>query len=246
MLKWATNLLSYWEAERSEAIQVKTYKTMKQILYTRNELYSWLIELDKAQLLEMLNNVAKKYKYPIFKSNKAYPINLNIWGIRSNDERTEYFNDVIIVFYNDENDNWTINIYEATTDPGRTYLMNPCNEKGCAVLTTGFHQGLWKLGYHKGTYKALVQASPCLIYRDYNRDDIIDFHEDLRLDRGMFGLNLHRASSRVTSDEIGLYSAGCQVIKNANEFDDLIQLCEKALKDGDKQSYVLIHEDNLT
>ena len=56
MLKWATNLLSYWEAERSEAIQVKTYKTMKQILYTRNELYSWLIELDKALINKVTEN----------------------------------------------------------------------------------------------------------------------------------------------------------------------------------------------
>ena len=218
---------------------------MKSTLLTRNELYKELIELDDNTILKMLFKIATRYKYPIFKSNKAYPINLNIWGIRSNDERTEYFNDVILTFYNDINDNWTLNIYEATTDPSNLNLMNPVNTKGCAILLTGFHKGLWKLGCHKGRYEALVQASPCDIYRDADKDDYINFQDDMKLETGMFGINLHRASLNQTSDEIGLYSAGCQVIKNTNEFNDLMKLCKKALKPNDKQSYVLIHEDCL-
>lgn len=218
---------------------------MKSTLLTRNELYKELIELDDDTILKMLFKISTKYKYPIFKSNKAYPINLNIWGIRSNDERTEYFNDVIIIFYNDANDNWTLNIYEATTDPSKLYLTNPMNKKGCAILLTGFHKGLWKLGYHKGKYEALVQATPCEVYRDNDKDDYISYHDDMKIETGMFGINFHRASLSQKSDEIGLYSAGCQVIKNSNEFTDIMKLCKKALKPTDKQSYVLIHEDCL-
>lgn len=218
---------------------------MKQTLLTRNELYKSLIELDDDTIIQILFKVSSKYKYPIFRSNSAYPINLNIWGIRSNDERTEYFNDVILTFYDNPLGQWHIDIYEATTDPSNLNLMNPINEKGCAILLTGYHKGLWKLGKHKGRYDALVQARPCEIYRDDNEDDYINFHDDMKVETGMFGINLHRASINQKSDEIGLYSAGCQVLKNTNEFNDLMNLCKKVLKPNGTQSYVLIHEDCL-
>lgn len=218
---------------------------MKETRYSRNELYTWLLELDEITIIKMLFKISNKYKYPIFRSNDKYPINLNIWGIRSNDERTEYFNDVILTFYDNPSGIWNLNIYEATTDPSKLNLMNPVNEKGCAILTTGYHKGLWKLGKHKGKYKALVQANPCLIYRDNDKNDLINYYDDMSMEIGMFGLNLHRASINQNSDEIGLYSAGCQVIKNANEFDDIIKLCEKAIKPNGTQSYVLINEDDL-
>ena len=217
---------------------------MKQTLLTRNELYKNLIELDEETLVQKFITISKKYNYPIFKSNNKYPINLNIWGIRSNNEHTDYFNDVIAVFYNTTDNKWICNIYEATTDPSAKNLMNPVNKKGCAVLIPDYYPKLWKLGYHKGSYKALVQASPCNIYRDNNMDDIINYGDELKIDRGVFGINLHRASIKQTTDQIGLYSAGCQVIKNANEFKDIIELCEKAIGTG-YQSYVLINEDLL-
>lgn len=218
---------------------------MKSTLLTRNELYKELIELDDNTIIKMLFKISSKYKYPIFRSNANYPINLNIWGIRSNDERTEYFNDVILIFYDTPNGEWILNIYEATTDPSKSYLLNPMNSKGCAVLLTGYHKGLWKLGLHRGKYEALVQAKPCEIYRDNDKDDYISFHDDMKIETGMFGINFHRASANQKSDEIGLYSAGCQVIKNANEFADIMKLCKKAIKPNGTQSYVLIHEDCL-
>ena len=218
---------------------------MKQTLLTRNELYTYLISLDEETLIQELFRVSKKYKLPIFRHNANYPINLNIWGIRSNDTRTEYFNDVIMTFYDDAVGRWTLNIYEGTTDPGKLYLMNPCNKKGCAVLTTGYHKGLWKIGLHRGKYQALVQASPCEVYRDNDENDLINYYDDIKVERGIFGINLHRASATQKSDEIGLYSAGCQVIKNTNEFNDLMALCKKAIKPNGTQSYVLINEDLL-
>ena len=61
----------------------------------------------------------------------------------------------------------------------------------------------------------------------------------------MFGINLHRASSWKVSDEISLYSAGCQVIKDVNQWNDIIiPLFDKAIGKG-TQSYVLINEMDL-
>lgn len=206
-----------------------------------NELFN---KLSKTKdLVNTFINIAKESKYPIFRRSEAYPINLNIWGIRSKDTNTKYYNDVIAFFYEDENDAWELMLFEATTDPSNLNLETPVNSKGCAILREGFHESIWKIGKHKGQYTALVQANPCCVIRDNNKDDKIDFSDNT--DCGMFGINLHRASSWKVSDEIGLYSAGCQVIKDVNQWNELIiPLITKAVGKG-YQSYVLINEIDL-
>lgn len=194
-------------------------------------------------LVNTFINIAKESNYPIFRRSEAYPINLNIWGIRSRDTNTKYYNDVIAFFYENEDSTWELRLFEATTDPSNLNLQTPVNSNGCAILREGFHEHLWKIGKHKGQYIALVQANPCCVIRDNNKDDKIDFSDNT--DCGMFGINLHRASSWKVSDEIGLYSAGCQVIKDINQWNDIIvPLIKKAVGKG-YQSYVLINELDL-
>lgn len=210
-----------------------------------NSLFNTLIK-DK-NLQERIFNIAKELEYPIFKYNNKYNnkynINLNIWGIRSNDNRTKYYNDVIIIFYENEDSTWNFYIFEATTDPSDINLQTPVSEKGCAILREGFYKSLWKLGKHKNQYKALIQANDCAVIRDINKDDKIDISNNTNI--GMFGINLHRASSWKVSDEIGLYSAGCQVIKDINQWNDvIIPLITKAIDNG-YQSYALINENDL-
>ena len=61
----------------------------------------------------------------------------------------------------------------------------------------------------------------------------------------MFGIDLHKASSWKVEDKIGLYSAGCQVIKDVNEFNiNILPLVKKAIGNG-TTSYVLINESDL-
>lgn len=210
-----------------------------------NALYNKILK--DPNIINKIKLIADKYNYPIFKRNDKYPINLNIWGIRSNNHNTKYYNDVIIFFYELAIGAWYKIIAEATTDPSDLNLKTPINNKGCAILKEGFHKGLWKVGKHKNQYTALVQANPCYVYRDNNKDDIIDYmsFDNKDIDYGMFGINLHRASSWQVKDEIGLYSAGCQVIKDVNLFNDpIIPLVTKAIGNG-TQSYVLINEMNL-
>ena len=97
------------------------------------------------------------------------------------------------MFYERDFNIWECMVFEATTDPSNLNLETPVNNKGCAVLREGVHKALWKIGKHKGQYKALVQANPCQVIRDNNRDDKIDITDNT--DFGMFGINLHRASS---------------------------------------------------
>ena len=198
------------------------------------------------EIIDKFICIARDLNYPIFKSNDKYPINLNIWGIRSKDSSTKYFNDVIAVFYNYPNadyDDWCLRLYEATTDPSDINLKKPVSNKGCAILPEGYHKALWKIGSHKSQYQALVQANPCQVIRDRNYDDVLDFENTF--DFGMFGINCHRASSTKIQDEIGHYSAGCQVFKDVFEFtNDFMPLCKKAIGKS-TQSYILINELDL-
>lgn len=214
---------------------------MKSTQSEYNKLFNKLLRVP--DLTKRFIKIAKELNYPIFRQNEKYPINLNIWGIRSKDTNTKYYNDVIVFFYERDFNIWESMIFEATTDPSNLNLEKPINSKGCAVLREGYHEKLWKIGKHKNQYKALVQANPCCVIRDNNKDDKIDFSDNTNC--GMFGINLHRASSWQVKDEIGLYSAGCQVIKDVNQWNDIIiPLITKAVGNG-YQSYVLINEIDL-
>ena len=206
-----------------------------------NALFNKLIGVN--DLPNRLIEIAKDLEYPIFRKNDSYPINLNIWGIRSKSSCTKHYNDVIVMFYERDFNIWECMVFEATTDPSN---LNLETARGISLSKRTFtfnFSALWKIGKHKGQYKALVQANPCQVIRDNNRDDKIDITDNT--DFGMFGINLHRASSWKVSDEIGLYSAGCQVIKDVNQWNDIIiPLFDKAIGKG-TQSYVLINEMDL-
>jgi hypothetical protein len=218
----------------------------------KNRLYI-VYERQKSDLLKNIFKVANEKGYTIFYSNSVYPINLNIWGIRNGDKDTKKYDDLLVLFNEEANienavyliDNkfWNIQIYECTTTPSDNYLLKPLNNKGTAILKAGQHKGLWKLGYHKGNYKALVQANPVTVIRDNNKDDKLDFNN--KTETGMFGINCHHAGN-IISDFIGLYSAGCQVLKDTKLFNsEFIPYVKRGLNEGHTVSYTLINEFDL-
>ena len=89
--------------------------------------------------------------------------------------------------------------FRGSTDPGRHYILNPINPDGCARLQIG----LWwyQLGTHRGR-PALVQAAPVTVDRLDRKGNKVGEG------RGYFGINHHSAGSE---EEVGRYSAGCQV-----------------------------------
>ena len=91
--------------------------------------------------INQILNAYNKHNYPIFRSTQEKPFNLNIGGIRSNDQDTSRYNDLIYVFYNEGN-NWILKTYLGTTDPGLYYLLNLLNPKGAAYLVPGFYSGV--------------------------------------------------------------------------------------------------------
>lgn len=177
-------------------------------------------------------------------NNKEY--NLNIVGIRSNQNRaiTNRFDDILIVDYiaYDQRKRLMFNI---TTEPGTYYIKNLLNVKGTAILVPGQYKDCWQIGYHQGKYKALVQSKPVAVYRDNNKDDVYDLNPET-IDKGIFGINIHRSNAKLTSVQVDKWSAGCQVFSNPNDFSTFMRLCEKqANLYGNSFTYTLINEEEM-
>lgn len=194
--------------------------------------------------LQAINVIAKQLEYPIFESKGIFNYNLNLWGIRSLEKDTSTFNDLLCVFYQDIRGKWTIDYFTITTDPSDIILKTPENSKGTAILCEGHHPKLWSYGFHKNRrdHKALVQFSPCKVFRDNDKDVELDMN--VPTDVGIFGINMHRASAYNVNPKIGLYSAGCQVHYDVNRYNKVfIPLIENCVKEGNRIfSYTLCSE----
>ena len=163
------------------------------------------------------------YKFP----------NFHIVGIRSQANIPNEFDDLIGVV-SGNNVAW----YTGTTNPGTRWLKNLMNPKGTALLKPGQWTDSWKLGLHRGEYKALVQCKPITVFRDTDKDAIAE--ENAKTDTGLFGINIHRANPRWTSKFIDKWSAGCQVLNNPADFKRLIEACEAS--DLTRFTYTLLRE----
>lgn len=171
--------------------------------------------------------------------------NLNLIGVRSKDTTPNKFNDWFLVLWKYLG-NWNLLTFQLTTDPGTFWLGNDRmgSENGTAILKPGQYFGLWMNGYHK-EYSALVQKEPCTVIRDYDKDGLIDYDSG-REERGLFGINCHRASEWRLTEYVGAYSAGCQVHPDPDNFDVLTHLRLEAEKNwGNSFTYTLLKEEQI-
>lgn len=205
---------------------------------------------------DVLNKIEAKFKYKVFKDGLY---NLNIFVIRDWDRIAGTFNDIEVVCYYNYLNNWTVDIYNITTDPSELSLINTKNKLGCAIIMPQQMLGAYKLDYHKGKkdHPALIQVLPVLVARDNNKDKMLDMeipeHDNtfVSIDEnkivttrytnkgnlvfttqlGLFGLNNHRASQWSILNKIGLYSEGCMVHQNPLKYKErFIYVLNKALE----------------
>lgn len=170
-----------------------------------------------------------------FYSNGDY--NLNIIGIRCGNSSTNRFTDELHLIYKVKGV-WKHDVFKITTKPGLNSLVDPVNVKGCSILVPGQYPQSHKLGLHKGKYTALVQAKLLKVYRDNNKDKIIDLNPE-SIDQGIFGINIHKSGSDSTL--VNNWSAGCQVFKRETDFNRFINICKKSAElYGNSFTYTLL------
>ncbi len=190
-------------------------------------------------MIARLKAIAKKHGYKIY----SEPYRLNLWGVRSAATEAGKFDDQLFIFFNKNinggRPDWEILVFPFTTDPSSFWLGSPMHPKGTAILKGGQWHG-YKIGMHRGKYHALVQRKPVTVYRDNNKDSILNFAGS-KLFSGLFGINIHRANSKGVTKVISKNSAGCQVFQNVEHFDFMMQLAEvhKRLH-GNDFTYTLI------
>ena len=154
------------------------------------------------------------------------PFQLNLIGVRSATTVSDKFDDSLYVIFKNAQNKWVKAKYSITTDPGTYWLEHPSQVDGTAILKQGQYENAYRIGLHKGQYKALVQVKPVTVIRDYDRNALLDFNNGKEA-TGLFGVNIHRASIHGATKTVGKWSAGCQVFEKNDEFIQFMLLCEK-------------------
>lgn len=165
--------------------------------------------------------IRNMYEANSYKFYDQKPYDCNFFGIRNAnpDQTADEFNDFLGVAYKDEFGNYCLKIAFGTTDPSRLALTNPsfpeAQKNGTAILCEGYYPSVYQYGTH-GTgawqHAALRQKGTFRIYRDANRDNILDF--DAPITEGIYGINRHAAHHNFDVQNIGRYGEGCQVTQN--------------------------------
>ncbi len=192
--------------------------------------------------------VFKKKGYKTFSGK----YDINLFGIRSNESKSDKFDDYVGYWCSD-GVNTLFEIFPATTDPGKNWLLTPMRKDGTAIMVPGQYSGLYKIGRHKD-YEALEQVGMARYVRDNNKDTVLDFdlyRDPAKLEK--FGVwdniksNLHRASQFSITALVGLYSAACQVIQDPSNFKKLLAICKKQIEQGlpNKFTYTLLEEKDF-
>lgn len=170
------------------------------------------------------------------------PFELNIIGVRADNVIPNSFDDTMYVFFRNSINQWVLYPFAATTDPGTYWLQHPISDDGTAIMKEGQYVDAYQIGLHRNQYLALVQRKPVTVYRDYDRNAVLDFMNGEE-QTGFFGINIHRASISGTTKVIDKFSAGCQVLSDANDYKTFMQLCERHRNlYGNQFTYTLIDE----
>ena len=179
------------------------------------------------------------------------PWDMTLYGVRSRERRAGAWDDLIGVFFQDDENRVHHYTFQATTDPGAYWLEKLGNEDGTAILIADRqYRGFWEWGLHRGRYPALVQRGQCAIVRDRNRDEVLDIEpliaggRILEGPRTLIGLNLHRAEEDGAASEVHSWSAGCQVVRLPWEFSALRAILKMQERNGlgGRYSYALLNE----
>ena len=192
--------------------------------------------------IDYLQGVIEGMGYSFFTKGNY---NVNIIGVRNPNPVANSFDDTMLCAYK-VSDQWVLKEWQVTTDAGTYWLENPLNVKGCALLVPNQYRGVYKIDKHRNKYYALCQRNGEVeVYRDDTKDQILDF-DDATKQWGYFGINIHRSNPYSESKNVDKWSAGCQVFKKVDDFNEFMTICNKAREEWSNSfTYTLIKQEDL-
>jgi hypothetical protein len=187
------------------------------------------------------NDVQLLNKVKSLKSFTTLPKGYWILGVRSNEDAANKFDDKFYLF----NEGSFVSVTSGTTNPGTPILEGgflKYNKAGAAVVKSDeWYYDVWTYGLHLGKMPALKQVANFIVYRDGDMDKK---SEELGtpIKGAGYGINFHAATYdnnfKGLQENIGNWSAGCQVVNNKQKHLEWISL----LKPQKRISYVLLNE----
>ena len=153
---------------------------------------------------------------------EAGPFDLNLVALRAIPGTVDAFDDLLCVAYADTSGTWRLEAWPCTTDPGRPSLENPRRADGTAIIIPGQHRAAYMLGSHKGRYPCLVPTRPIPVWRDGNRDAVVDYWNGSSSSSS--AVQIHHASALRAVARVGPWSEGCIVLQRAADLRALVEL----------------------
>jgi len=193
-----------------------------------------LTSSNSQQIAEKLVRFLKSKNYKVYDQVGV----LNIVGMRNKPNGTvsNKFDDIMYVFFKNNTGKWTIMEYAITTVPG--FRPNSRSlPNGVAVLKLGQYVEQYKIGYHqnKSDHKCLKFANSVV-----HRNDVTNkYNYNAKIQKGSFGINIHRSNKSGSGVSVNNWSEGCQVFRIASQFNQFMNLCTKQSKTKKTFTYTL-------
>lgn len=186
-----------------------------------------LMEIDWFQVKKLFAN----HNYRFFER----PNSLNIFGIRNESKEADKFDDLIGLAWTQKDADGDLQkcarVFWGTLDSGAYYLQNPMDPGGAAGIVENQYLGVWQLGKFLGK-EALIQIAPFKVYRDANRDTILDYNP-ARTTSGLYGIFEHEHyQNQKIARHVQRSSAGCVVPQDRDDHKYLIDKCIKQIHAG--------------
>ena len=173
------------------------------------------------------------------KSFKGIPQGYWIVGVRSDEDAPNKYDDKFYLFNGEQ----FVKVVTGTTNPGTPILQGgylKYNKVGAAVVKADeVYYDVWKFGLHQGKMPALKQVGPFIVYRDGDKDGKSE-EIGVPITGSGYGINFHTCSylEKVVGENIGGWSAGCQVVNNTEQYYMVINL----IKNQNRITYCLLKE----
>jgi hypothetical protein len=100
------------------------------------------VETAKTKNIRAIIRLLKSKGYKLFER----PYELNIVGIRKDNNIPNKFDDTLYAFWKTDSGSWEGKYYTITTDPGTYWLKNPMSGMGAAILKEGQYVDAYKYG----------------------------------------------------------------------------------------------------